>query len=198
MGVGLMQIGSGIEYLSGLTSGKGLWLILAAIVTFIFVLSCVSGIEKGLKRMSSFTSYAFIFLLVAILILGPTAFILNMSTESLGAMLSEIPKRTMITNAMFPGDNWASDWWLQYVGSFIVYGTDHRRIPRQDRIRKNRKTVYPGKHICFRRILRSMVRYFRKYGSIPSVHRDIRRMGCRTGIRNGFYRIPAAGQPAVR
>ena len=113
MGVGLMQIGSGIEYLSGLTSGKGLWLILAAIVTFIFVLSCVSGIEKGLKRMSSFTSYAFIFLLVAILILGPTAFILNMSTESLGAMLSEIPKRTMITNAMFPGDNWASDWWLQ-------------------------------------------------------------------------------------
>ena len=34
MGVGLMQIGSGIEYLSGLTSGKGLWLILAAIVTF--------------------------------------------------------------------------------------------------------------------------------------------------------------------
>ena len=37
-------------------------------------------------------------------------------------MLSEIPKRTMITNAMFPGDNWASDWWLQYVGSFIVYG----------------------------------------------------------------------------
>ena len=76
--------------------------------------------------------------------------------------------------------------------------TDHRRIPRQDRIRKNRKTVYPGKHICFRRILCSMVRYFRKYGSIPSVHREIRRMGCRTGIRNGFYRIPAAGQPAVR
>lgn len=73
MGVGLMQIGSGIEYLSGLTSGKGLWLILAAIVTFIFVLSCVSGIEKGLKRMSSFTSYAFIFLLVAILILGSSS-----------------------------------------------------------------------------------------------------------------------------
>ena len=34
VGVGLMQIGSGIEYLSGFTSGRGLWLILAAIVTF--------------------------------------------------------------------------------------------------------------------------------------------------------------------
>lgn len=122
MGVGLMQIGSGIQHLTGVTSGKGMWLILAAIVTFIFVLSSVSGIEKGVKRMSSFTSYAFIFLLVAILILGPTAYILNMSTESFGVMLAELPKRTMITNAMFPDDNWSSDWWLQYVGSFIVYG----------------------------------------------------------------------------
>lgn len=122
MGVGIMQIGSGIENLTGLAQSKLVWFILAAIITFIFVLSCVSGIEKGVKRMSSFTSYAFIFLLIAILILGPTVYILNMSTESFGVMLSEIPKRTMITNAMYPGDNWSSDWWLQYVGSFIVYG----------------------------------------------------------------------------
>ena len=123
MGVGIMQIGSGIENLTGLAQSKLVWFILAAIITFIFVLSCVSGIEKGVKRMSSFTSYAFIFLLIAILILGPTVYILNMSTESFGVMLSEIPKRTMITNAMYPGDNWSSDWWLQYVGSFIVYGS---------------------------------------------------------------------------
>lgn len=122
MGVGIMQIGSGIENLTGLASNRIVWLILAAVITFIFVLSCVSGIEKGVKRMSSFTSYAFIFLLIAILILGPTAYILNMSTESFGVMLSEIPKRTMITNAMYPDDTWSSDWWLQYVGSFVVYG----------------------------------------------------------------------------
>lgn len=122
MGVGIMQIGAGIENLTGFSQNKMEWLVIAAIITFIFVLSCVSGIEKGLKRMSSFTSYAFIFLLVAILVLGPTVFILNMSTESFGVMLSELPKRTFISNAMFADDNWSSDWWLQYVGSFIVYG----------------------------------------------------------------------------
>ena len=81
MGVGLMQIGSGIEYLSGLTSGKGLWLILAAIVTFIFVLSCVSGIRRAKECLLSEAMH-FIFLLVCDLILRPTAFILNMSTRS--------------------------------------------------------------------------------------------------------------------
>ena len=122
MGVGIMQIGAGIENLTGFSQNKMEWLIIAAIITFIFVLSCVSGIEKGVKRLSSFTSYAFIFLLLAILILGPTVFILNMSSESFGVMLAELPKRTFISNAMFPEDNWSSDWWLQYVGSFIVYG----------------------------------------------------------------------------
>ena len=37
-------------------------------------------------------------------------------------MLSELPKRTFITNAMYSKETWSSDWWLQYVGSFIVYG----------------------------------------------------------------------------
>lgn len=122
MGVGIMQIGAGIENITGFAQNKMEWLVIAAIITTIFVLSCVSGIEKGVKRLSSFTSYAFIFLLIAILILGPTVFICNMSAESFGNMMSEIPKRTLITNAMYPDDTWASDWWLQYVGSFIVYG----------------------------------------------------------------------------
>ncbi len=122
MGVGLMHIGAGIENISGLPQSKVEWAILAVIVTFIFVLSCVSGVEKGVKRMSSFTCYAFILLLIAILLLGPTRYILNMSAESFGTMLSELPKRTFITNAMYPKETWSSDWWLQYVGSFIVYG----------------------------------------------------------------------------
>lgn len=122
MGVGIMQIGAGLESLAGLPQSKLVWFIVAVAVTFLFVLSCVSGIEKGVKRMSAFTSYAFIFLLLAMLILGPTVFILNMSAESFGVMLSEIPQRTFISNAMFSDDNWSSNWWLQYVGSFIVYG----------------------------------------------------------------------------
>ena len=44
MGVGLMQIGAGIENISGLPQSKVEWAILAVIVTFIFVLSCVSGV----------------------------------------------------------------------------------------------------------------------------------------------------------
>ncbi|MCF0229784.1 MAG: BCCT family transporter [Parasporobacterium sp.] len=122
MGVGIMQIGAGIENVAGIGQSKFVWFIIAAVVTFIFVFSAVAGIEKGVKRMSAFTSYAFIFLLLAILVLGPTVFILNNTFENLGIMLTHIPERTFIMNSMYPDDTWSMDWWLQYVGSFVVYG----------------------------------------------------------------------------
>ena len=39
MGVGLMQIGAGVEYLTGLKTGAGVWLVVAVIITVLFTVS---------------------------------------------------------------------------------------------------------------------------------------------------------------
>ena len=104
MGVGLMQIGSGIEYLSGLTSGKGLTAHSGSYRYFYFRSVLRIRDREGLEENVLFHKLCIHLPSCCDPDPGPTAFILNMSTESLGAMLSEIPKRTMITNAMFPGD----------------------------------------------------------------------------------------------
>lgn len=121
MGVGLMQIGAGLANLFGLTPGPVVWLVIATIITAVFTLSCVSGIGTGLKKMSSFTTIAFICILIYIILFGPTSFSAKLGTESVAALLDHPLERTAILNTMAEGDTWAADWEIQYWASFIVY-----------------------------------------------------------------------------
>ena len=75
MGVGLMQIGAGLEAAFGIRQSAVVWLFAAVFVTAIFILSCVSGIGKGLKMISSACMYFFIFLLLYVFFFGNTEFI---------------------------------------------------------------------------------------------------------------------------
>lgn len=121
MGVGLMQIGAGIEAAFGINQSPLIWLIAATFVTFIFVLSCVSGIGKGLKLVSSLCIYFFIFLLVYVFVFGNTEFITKMTSESIGFIVDNLGTQTTMMNALTQNDTWCADWIIQYWASFIVY-----------------------------------------------------------------------------
>lgn len=121
MGVGLMQIGAGLEAAFGIPQMPVVWILIAVVVTFIFVLSCVSGIGKGLKLVSSLCMYFFIFLLLYVFLFGDTAFITKITSESIGFILDHWGTQTMLMNAMVPEDKWFAEWTVQYWTSFIIY-----------------------------------------------------------------------------
>lgn len=121
MGVGLMQIGAGLEAVFGIPQSVFGWLIIDIIVAAIFILSCCTGIGKGLKWMSTICMYLFFFLMAYTLIFGNSEFIGKLSCESFGKLLTEWPSKTTILNTMAPEDTWAADWDIQYWASFIVY-----------------------------------------------------------------------------
>jgi len=121
MGVGLMQIGAGLANLFGVKQSPVIWLIIAALVTALFTVSCVSGIGRGLKKLSSFTTIAFICILFYVIIFGPARFAANLGTESFATLFDHIFERTAILNTMAESDSWAADWEIQYWASFIVY-----------------------------------------------------------------------------
>lgn len=121
MGVGLMQIGAGLEAAFGIPQSAMTWLFAAVFVTAIFVLSCVSGIGKGLKLISSATMYFFFFLLAYVFIFGNTEFITKIASESIGFIVDNWGTQTTMANAMTPDDKWFADWIVQYWSSFIVY-----------------------------------------------------------------------------
>lgn len=121
MGVGLMQIGAGLEAAFGIQQSAFVWLLAATFVTVIFVLSCVSGIGKGLKLVSSLCIYFFFFLLAYVFIFGNTQFITKMTSESIGFIVDNLGTQTTMMNAITENDTWCADWIVQYWASFIVY-----------------------------------------------------------------------------
>lgn len=121
MGVGIMQIGAGIESVTGIPQSNLVWLIVAAVITALFTISCVSGIGTGLRKLASFTTIVFIVILFYVMILGPSEFMAKIGIESLAEMVTKWPEKTMILNTMAPDDTWFANWPIQYWASFIVY-----------------------------------------------------------------------------
>ena len=121
MGVGLMQIGAGLEAAFGIPQSAVIWLFAAIFVTTIFILSCVSGIGKGLKLVSSACIYFFFFLLIYVFVFGDTQFILKIGSESVGYIVDHFGTMTTVTNVMTDNDQWFADWIVQFWASFIVY-----------------------------------------------------------------------------
>lgn len=121
MGVGLMQIGAGLEAALGIPQSAVTWMFAAIFVTAIFILSCVSGIGKGLKLVSSACMYFFFFLLAYVFLFGNTEFIMKIASEAIGFIVDHWGTQTTISNAMAGNDKWFADWIVQYWASFIVY-----------------------------------------------------------------------------
>lgn len=121
MGAGLLQIGGGLEAVFGIPQSALVWLIVALIIGVIFVLSCVSGLGNGLKKLSSVTMVLFFVLMVYTLITGNTQFITKITTEAIGDIIDNWGVKTTVLNAMAESETWSADWIVQYFASFIVY-----------------------------------------------------------------------------
>ncbi|MBB6217304.1 choline-glycine betaine transporter [Anaerosolibacter carboniphilus] len=87
LGAGLALVSSGIEAAYGIPQGIMVWLILAIITTATFTLSSLMGIDKGIKWLSDLNSKVFYLLLIFLFLIGPTLYILRMSTAGMAYWL---------------------------------------------------------------------------------------------------------------
>lgn len=136
LGLGVQQVNSGLNYLFGLPVGPWVQVALIAIITFIATLSVVSGIDKGVKFLSEMNiRLAMIFMLV-LLILGPTAAIIRLFSNSLGLYLGDLIQSSFFISS--DGSSWQGGWsvfylawwisWSPFVGMFIARISKGRTI----------------------------------------------------------------------
>jgi choline/carnitine/betaine transport len=137
LGLGALQITGGLDDVFG--SGKSKWLtvVVIAVLTTCFVLSAVTGIEKGVQLLSNANAVAAVLLVFFLFVVGPTVFILSTFTESLGGYLTHLPTMAFRTGA-FGGSEFLSTWtifywawwisWTPFVGMFIARISKGRTI----------------------------------------------------------------------
>ncbi|RDV12362.1 BCCT family transporter [Arthrobacter sp. RT-1] len=133
LGLGALQIGSGLQF-NGVVGevATPLLVIIIAVLTFCFVASAVSGLEKGIQFLSNTNMVLAVVLAVIVFVVGPTLFILNLIPSALGSYIQQLPEMAARTEAT--GDDtmrsWLSGWtvfywvwwmsWTPFVGMFIA------------------------------------------------------------------------------
>lgn len=94
---------------------------IAAIMVTVYVVSCLTGIKKGMRVLSSFCTIVFIGLMVYVLCLGPTRFIVDAGTESLGVFFNRFFEHSVILPTMAENETWSKSWIIMFMASFFVY-----------------------------------------------------------------------------
>jgi choline/carnitine/betaine transport len=133
LGLGALQIGSGLKaghFMSSVSTGLLVSIII--VLTAAFVLSAVSGVDKGIQWLSNINMVLAGILAAFVFIVGPTVFILNLLPTSLGDYFKDLAGMAARTEASggpamakwLAGNTvfyWA--WWISwtpFVGMFIA------------------------------------------------------------------------------
>ncbi len=120
MAAGLMQIGSGVDFIFGIPANKLTWFLIAFAIIGAYIVSSLSGIKKGMRRLSGFCTNVFLLMLAFVLAFGPTLFILNIGTEAIGNLMNNVFSHSLILSTMVE-DSWPKSWIIQFMASFFVY-----------------------------------------------------------------------------
>ncbi len=128
LGLGVEQVTSGLNYLFEIPASKLTMILLIVGITAIALVSVMTGINVGIKRLSQFNIILAFVLLLTIFILGPTRYIFQSLFAGLGTYIKE----------MVPLSNWIGredtsflhDWttfywawwiaWAPFIGTFIA------------------------------------------------------------------------------
>lgn len=137
LGLGALQINSGLNQLWEVPQSNALAFGIIIALTAAFVVSAVSGVRRGIQWLSNTNMVLAVLLLAFLFVVGPTVFILNTFTESLGGYLTGLPGMSFRT-AAFGGSDWLSGWtifywawwisWTPFVGTFIARISKGRTI----------------------------------------------------------------------
>jgi glycine betaine transporter len=139
LGFGAAQINGGLSYLFNVPSTFWVQFIIIVIVTFLFIASALTGLGKGIKILSNANMILAFLLLALLFIIGPTMFILNLFTDTIGEYLQNLPRMSFrIAPLNAQNREWINAWtifywawwiaWSPFVGIFIARVSKGRSI----------------------------------------------------------------------
>ena len=129
LGFGTVQIAAGLERVFGISASVPTQMVIIAVAFVCYMASTLSGVGRGVKWLSNFNLCLAALLLAMVLVLGPTGFIFDTFTTTLGSYLNQLVTMSLRMSP-FSGSTWVADWtifywawwiaWAPFVGSFIA------------------------------------------------------------------------------
>lgn len=137
LGLGTLQINSGLNYLFNIPETKLVQMGIILVITILYIWTAVSGIDKGIKLLGDINLVLAFGLLILTIIIGPTLKVINSFTNGLGQYINSFISDSLHVEAF--GDNsWTNSWtifywawwiaWAPFVGTFIARISKGRTI----------------------------------------------------------------------
>ncbi|MDL2296275.1 BCCT family transporter [Lachnospiraceae bacterium OttesenSCG-928-E19] len=137
LGLGVLQINSGLNYLFGVPTTLMIQIIIITVISVIYIWSAVSGIDKGIKLISDANLYIALGLMLLVFLVGPKIETLNTLVSGLGGYLGNIIPESLAISG-FSDNTWVEGWrifywawwiaWAPFVGVFIARISKGRTI----------------------------------------------------------------------
>ena len=136
LGIGVVFLNYGLSYMFDIPQSVGVQIALMAIAVGITIISTVTGVDKGIRRLSELNVILAIGLMIWVVVSGNTAQLLNQLVQNIGDFFSRFP--SMLTNTFgytegspdYPSADWLQDWtlffwawwiaWAAFVGLFLA------------------------------------------------------------------------------
>ena len=128
LGLGVQQVASGFNYLFEVPATDTVMVVMIAVITIIALVSVLTGIDVGIRRLSQFNVVLALVFLLAVILMGPTGYVLRSIALGFGDYLAKI---VPLSNWIGREDvDFVRDWttfywawwfaWAPFVGTFIA------------------------------------------------------------------------------
>ncbi|MCG8642965.1 MAG: BCCT family transporter [Desulfobacterales bacterium] len=115
LGFGVLSIAFGIKYITGIELGTAGTLVAMSMIVLAFIVSAVSGVDRGIKYLSLINIYIGIGMIIYLLIAGPTSYLFSLITQTLGDYATQFVTMSFWTDAgNFKDNAWEQRSWLNW------------------------------------------------------------------------------------
>ncbi len=130
LGIGVVFLNFGLKLLFDIPEGLAAQIGLVVVAVGVATISAVSGVERGIRRLSELNVWLTLGLAAFILVTGQTIFLLNAFVLNIGDYVTNFAGLTMQTFAFDRPTDWLNAWtlffwawwiaWAAFVGLFLA------------------------------------------------------------------------------
>lgn len=122
LGIGMIQLNFGLNYMFGVPEGLITQVSLAVVIVIFAAISAATGVEKGIRRLSEGNMLLALILMLFVLFAGQTIFLLNALVANIGDYFSNFMRLSLNTYPYDPPTDWLNAWTVFFWAWWIAWG----------------------------------------------------------------------------
>ncbi|CAM2960309.1 glycine betaine transporter [Paracoccus aminovorans] len=122
LAMGTLQVRSGLGEVFGTAQTHTVSMLIVAALFVCYMISATTGVDKGIKILSNVNVALAFMIMVVVIVAGPTQFIFETFTDSLGQYFAALPAMAFHMLPFEGLQGWTSAWTLTYLIWWLAWG----------------------------------------------------------------------------